>query len=300
MASPAVAEPEVGTPPAAEVAPAAPAASEWVDDPRLAPPALSAPSSEAVPPSDPPVGAPAGEGDAPKPVADAKTEIPVDWKAKLEAGDADFLAEFENHPKVKSFIAGRAGFLLQQQREAETKAARDAELDRAAEADPASPLAQARLAERQAAIAAEQQAALWGTAIGNVQAGIKAFMDGLPEAERAAVSQATSKAYGELTPPVYAAYMADLTQSLIDARLPALKAAWEKETLPGLRKEVQAELLGNEPSPDLGVGASLGKPGALTQEKVDSMTPAQWSKWIAVPANKAAYNAYTATLGQAA
>jgi len=267
-----------------------PAAPIWAPDPKLAPaaepPAAEPPATAATEPaaSDAPTGA---EAEAP--------EIP-EWKAKLDAGDADLLKDLLRHPKIAGHVGTLADRLAQQKRDADAAAAKAALLDEAAQADPDNPLSQERLSQRQAELQAAQQAQTRIAAFSAAQEGVQEFVTSLPADVKAEIAKLApeGKAYGEPGDLKSAlnAYMADVVAGAVAAEVAKAKAAWEKDTLPGLRKEIQAELLGKEPSPDLGVGSTAaGGAGGLTPEKYANMTPQEARALAATPAGKAQIDA---------
>lgn len=282
----------IETPPAVEVPPnegaAAPPEPEfvWDENPRLQPktPASDVPPGEAPTPT-PAAAAPEGEGEKSKPAEAAKAEVPADWKAKLEAGDPEFLKEFETHPKVQGFIAGRADFLAKQQKAAEQAAAAEAERTRLRREDPE---AYAALDEQliQQQTAAKQQEDVVKTALTNSLG--RTYVDVISKLPKAAVAEYDADIAGKdvdlstFTGKVLALYEKHT--------VPALKEQWAKEELPALFKDYLAQKGESEPSPSLNTGsATTGS--ALTLEKYQSMSPSAHRKLASTAAGRAQIDA---------
>lgn len=300
MAEAAVADaPRTDAPVATDAAQAEPAAPVWAPDPRLAPPAAEPPAATDQPQAqtEPPAAdATPAEGEG----AGAEPPTAAEWKAKLDAGDADLLKELLSHPKLAGHIGTLADRIAAKKADDAAQAAREAELDRAAQEDPDNPLAQERLRARQTELQQLSEHTARLGAFTAAQQGVADFIASLPADARTEIAKLApeGKAYGQPgdLKSALSAYMADVVAGAVAADRAAQRAAWEKEVLPGLRKEVQAELMTADRAPDLGVGATTASSAAgLTPERVASMSAAEFNKFIAVPANKVAYDALWAT-----
>lgn len=215
-------------------------------------------------------------------------EIPSDWKAKLEANDPDFLADFENHPKVKSFIAGRADFLRKQEA-AQAEAVRlEAERTRLRKEDPEAYAAlDEQLAQQKAA--AQQTDDVVKTALTNsLGAAYVMLSKTLPK--EAMAEYDTEIAGKDITLDAYVQKVVELDRK---HSLPALKAKWAEEELPALFKDYLAKKGESEPSPDLGTGQPAS---GLSWDSYLNMTPEARRKLAATPAGKAQINALTSSI----
>ncbi len=262
--------PVEGTPPPIEEV-------EWQPDPRLAP-RESAPASEAPVP-EPVAAAPEVEGETPKAPEAEKAELPQDWKAKLAAGDTEFLAEFENDPHVKGFIAGRADFLRKQEQAAKEEADRKALRD-------TDPLRYVALEKEDEAKKAENEGlqTVIKTAMQAQIDPLAQWIDTYPKE----VQDAYNAAVKPGTPTTLADIVKQTHTALLPHEIAKAKEQWTKEELPALFKDYLAKKGMSEPSPDLGTGTPANN--ANTLEQVKNMTAGQFQKWIAVASNRAQYD----------
>ncbi|MGH8359321.1 MAG: hypothetical protein ACRESF_17695, partial [Pseudomonas sp.] len=262
-------------------------------DPKLAPPTPAAPEGEAPNSDQQPAVAP-GEGETPKPADPLAGTIPVDWKAKLEADDPEFLKEFGNHPKVKGFIAGQAGFLAKQQADAAARAAELSALDQAAQDDPDNPLARAHLAERATELQRHSELLTLTNSFQTAQAAVAAFVQSLPDETRAEIGKLApeGKTYGEPgdLQSGLIGYMADVVKGGVAAEVEKAVEARFKAELPARFKDYLAQKGEAEPSPDLGSGMPGGG-SALTPEKLNAMSPVEYRKLASTPAGQAQIDA---------
>lgn len=221
--------------------------------------ATDAPATEVAPVAEPVAETPT-PADTPTPVAEPAT--PIDPFAVLDTIDP---AELEKHPKVRDYLAARAGRIAQAKLDAaDAERARKAQIATLKGMDPAeigeqvltnldqeeqrravleqlAPEVEER--ERQAAALVHQQTQDQLIAV-------------LPPADQARVRQAIAK--GEINT------YGELNDAILDYRLAAKQTAWEAEERTRIEQEVLARHRLTAPRPDVETG---GTPREMTDEE---------------------------------